>query len=103
VERVSDSKLKDIVTVLKGFMVHDIGLMSASNQLWAKHCPKDNQRIMRSKISICSLRICGLRVPVDNVNVATLFFEAWLHEYGTFAFRGAVEDSATAEISRSQV
>jgi hypothetical protein len=65
--------------------------------------------IRQSKISICSLRICGLRVPVDNVStvalthniaVATLFFKALLRESGMFAFRGAVEYSTTQQVER---
>jgi hypothetical protein len=31
------------------------------------------------------------------------FIRSWLAGQGTFVYRGAVEDSATAEISRSQV
>lgn len=38
-----------------------------------------------------------------NVAVGVLFIEAWLRGKGHYIFRGAVEDSATAEISRSQV
>ena len=39
-----------------------------------------------------------------NIRVATLFIHSWLAEgRGCFALDGRAEDSATAEISRSQV
>ena len=110
-ERVCGGKLKEIVMGLDGFMVHDLGLVPAINQLWAKHCPKDNQ-LDKAIEDFHPQPSDLLRVPVGNVStdalthniaVATLFIEAWLRESGTFVFRGAVEDSATAEISRSQV
>lgn len=38
-----------------------------------------------------------------NISVALLFIYHWLSGMGVFYFKGAVEDSATAEISRSQL
>ncbi|XP_010777570.1 malate synthase-like, partial [Notothenia coriiceps] len=38
-----------------------------------------------------------------NIAVGVLFINAWLSGKGHFFYRGQVEDSATAEISRSQV
>lgn len=38
-----------------------------------------------------------------NVAVAILFIFHWLKGKGHFTYKGAVEDSATAEISRSQI
>lgn len=38
-----------------------------------------------------------------NVAVGVLFIAAWLRGEGHYIYKGAVEDSATAEISRSQV
>lgn len=38
-----------------------------------------------------------------NISVALLFIYHWLSGSGVFYFKGAVEDSATAEISRSQL
>ena len=39
----------------------------------------------------------------ENVCVSLLFIAAWLGGRGQFVYRGKVEDSATAEISRSQL
>lgn len=39
----------------------------------------------------------------DNITVGILFIDAWLRGQGVFVLKGAVEDSATAEISRSQI
>ena len=39
----------------------------------------------------------------ENVCVSLLFIHAWLSGRGQFVYRGRVEDSATAEISRSQL
>lgn len=38
-----------------------------------------------------------------NIEVAILFIYNWLKGEGHFFYKGAVEDSATAEISRSQI
>lgn len=38
-----------------------------------------------------------------NVAVGILFIASWLQGQGHYIYKGAVEDSATAEISRSQV
>ena len=38
-----------------------------------------------------------------NVMVGVLFISAWYNGKGCFVLKGCVEDSATAEISRSQV
>ena len=47
-----------------------------------------------------SVTLSGLK---HNIKVGVLFVEAWLRGQGHFFLDGAVEDSATAEISRSQV
>ena len=47
-----------------------------------------------------SVTLSGLK---HNIKVSVLFVEAWLRGQGHFFLEGAVEDSATAEISRSQV
>ncbi|XP_046454208.1 malate synthase, glyoxysomal-like [Daphnia pulex] len=111
IRRVCESKLKEIRLGLDGFMVHDLGLVTHINKLWNDNCPADNQL----KVKLASFKKSAadlLKVPVGqvslsalehNISVATLFIEAWLRQSGTFTFRGAVEDSATAEISRSQV
>ena len=46
------------------------------------------------------MTLTGLK---HNIKVGILFVEAWLRGQGHFLLDGAVEDSATAEISRSQV
>jgi hypothetical protein len=38
-----------------------------------------------------------------NVQVGVRFIESWFRGRGSFVYRAAAEDSATAEISRSQV
>lgn len=40
---------------------------------------------------------------LHNISVAILFIYNWLEGRGCFSYKGSVEDSATAEISRAQV
>ena len=53
------------------------------------------------KIPPGGVTMTGLRL---NIRVAIVFIQSWLHrEEGCFILYGRAEDSATAEISRSQV
>ena len=40
---------------------------------------------------------------IHNISVAILFIYNWLEGRGCFPYKGSVEDSATAEISRAQI
>jgi len=109
--QVCAAKLKEIQLGLDGFMIHDIHLVPAINQLWSQYCSTDNQ--LEKKLDHFERRAADLlKVPIGqvtlnalqhNIAVATLFIEAWLRGAGTFIYRGSIEDSATAEISRWQV
>jgi len=109
--QVCAAKLKEINLGLDGFMIHDVRLVPAINQLWDHHCSTDNQleieldHFERRAADLLKVPVgqVSLKALLHNIAVATLFIEAWLREAGTFIYQGSVEDSATAEISRWQV
>lgn len=132
IEQVYDAKKAEIEMGVDGFMVHDIRLVSHMNKLWKDTCGMvDNQLDLIPKIDNISektlleipkggVTIDGLRydwrllqslsrnlyssfIYRHNISVALLFIYHWLSGMGVFYFKGAVEDSATAEISRSQL
>ncbi|GLH01927.1 Malate synthase, glyoxysomal [Gryllus bimaculatus] len=110
IENVCKSKLQEISAGVDGFMVYDIGLVPYINKLWKQHAPEPNQLSVLPNESVSPEDL--LQMPTGgvtvngmkhNVQVAILFIYYWFQGRGHFEFKGAVEDSATAEISRSQI
>ncbi|KAM9376172.1 malate synthase-like [Pholidichthys leucotaenia] len=104
-------KLLEISAGVDGFMVYDLNLIEPMQELFKLHTEGDNQlHQLTNNISITpedllsmpsgGVTLYGLR---HNIAVGVLFINAWLSGKGHFFYRGQVEDSATAEISRSQV
>ncbi|KAM9850141.1 malate synthase-like [Aulostomus maculatus] len=108
---VTQLKLLEIKAGVDGFMVYDLNLIEPMQKLFQLHTEGDNQlQQLCQDITITSddllsmpsggVTLNGLKY---NIAVGVLFIDAWLSGKGHFYFRGQVEDSATAEISRSQV
>ncbi|KAM9329634.1 uncharacterized protein PAF06_004707 [Gastrophryne carolinensis] len=107
---VTRLKLFEIEAGVDGFMVYDIDLVAPMQKLFQEHTDGPNQLhvIPDVKISQADLltmpaggvTLFGLKY---NIAVGILFIDSWLRGEGHFSYRGKVEDSATAEISRSQV
>ncbi|XP_069781460.1 malate synthase-like isoform X2 [Narcine bancroftii] len=104
-------KLLEINAGLDGFMVFDLDLIEPMTKLFLEHTNGPNQlHILRQDVNVTpkdlltlpsgGVTLHGLKY---NIGVGILFIAAWLRGEGHFYFRGQVEDSATAEISRSQV
>lgn len=110
---VSNAKRAEIEMGVDGFMVHDLRLVSHMNKLWLEMCGSaDNQlnRLLPNTNDISETTLLEIPkggVTIDglrhNISVALLFIYHWLSGMGIFYYKGAVEDSATAEISRSQL
>ncbi|XP_046738814.1 malate synthase-like [Diprion similis] len=112
VETVVNGKLAEIQMGVDGFMVFDVGLVPYMNNLWKKYggpsynqikypgTPNDVSEADLLKLPTGGVTIDGLK---HNISVTILFIFYWLQGVGHFAYKGAVEDSATAEISRSQI
>lgn len=108
---VTRLKLLEIRAGVDGFMVYDMNLIEPMQKLFQLHCTGPNQlHQLRHDVSVTSEDL--LTVPAGgvtlyglkhNIAVGVLFIDAWLSGRGHFFFKGQVEDSATAEISRSQV
>ncbi|KAM4621515.1 malate synthase-like [Polymixia lowei] len=108
---VTRLKLLEIQAGVDGFMVYDLSLIDPMQKLFQLHTQGDNQlHQVRDNLTVkpddllCmpagGVTLYGLKY---NIAVGILFIDAWLTGKGHFFYRGQVEDSATAEISRSQV
>ncbi|XP_043530038.1 malate synthase-like [Chiloscyllium plagiosum] len=108
---VTRLKMLEINAGVDGFMVYDMDLIEPMSKLFLEHTEGPNQlHILRKDVDVTAsdlltmpsggVTLHGLKY---NIGVGILFIEAWLRGRGHFYFRGQVEDSATAEISRSQV
>uniref|UniRef100_A0AAZ3P7R8 malate synthase n=1 Tax=Oncorhynchus tshawytscha TaxID=74940 RepID=A0AAZ3P7R8_ONCTS len=108
---VTRLKLLEIKAGVDGFMVYDLGLIEPMQKLFQLHSQGDNQmHQLRDDLTVTpddllcmpvgGVTLYGLKY---NIAVGILFIDAWLKGKGHFFYRGQVEDSATAEISRSQV
>ncbi|XP_043271736.1 malate synthase-like [Venturia canescens] len=114
VQTVRQAKLQEIQMGLDGFIIYDLGLVEPMNKLWRQHgagkpnqieFPLGNTNVVVKEQDLLSLpeggvTLAGLR---HNIRVGILFIFYWLNGKGHFAYDGFIEDSATAEISRSQV
>lgn len=108
---VTRLKLQEIKAGVDGFMVYDLSLIEPMQKLFKLHTEGDNQLYqLRNDVTVApddllsmppgGVTLHGLKC---NIAVGVLFINAWLSGKGHFFYRGQVEDSATAEISRSQV
>ncbi|AWP12546.1 putative malate synthase glyoxysomal-like isoform 2 [Scophthalmus maximus] len=108
---VTRLKLLEIKAGVDGFMVYDLSLIEPMQELFKLHTEGDNQlQQLRHDVSVSpedllsmpsgGVTLHGLKY---NIAVGVLFIKSWLSGEGVFFYRGNVEDSATAEISRSQV
>ncbi|XP_031568999.1 uncharacterized protein LOC116303574 [Actinia tenebrosa] len=111
VQNVCIAKLKEIQAGADGFLVFDPDLIKPLLQVWRQNVPTENQlHVLRQDVQVNAVDLLtlpqggftldGLR---NNITVGVLFIQAWLRGVGSFILNGAVEDSATAEISRSQI
>ncbi|KAG9272263.1 hypothetical protein AMEX_G13231 [Astyanax mexicanus] len=111
VTTVTRLKLLEIQAGVDGFMVYDLDLIEPMQNLFRAYSQGENQlQQLRDDITVTpedlltmpagGVTLYGLRY---NIAVGVLFINAWLSGRGHFFYKGQVEDSATAEISRSQV
>ncbi|KAL9973992.1 hypothetical protein ACROYT_G020519 [Oculina patagonica] len=108
---VCRAKLKEIKAGADGVLVFDPHLVQPLIQMWNSEVNSKNQlHVSRSDVFVSRKDL--LQLPQggftlqglqNNITVGILFIDAWLRGEGVFVLNGAVEDSATAEISRSQV
>ncbi|XP_053687672.1 malate synthase-like [Sabethes cyaneus] len=111
IDSVKLAKSVEITAGVDGFMIYDQRMIDAINELWQQKCPADNQlRILPDVEYITAESL--IKIPEGgvtmkclehNITVALLFIYHWFTGSGVFYLNGAVEDSATAEISRSQI
>lgn len=112
VNAVKVAKRKEIDMGVDGFLVYDERLVTDLNELW-KECVDEKPNQISVAPDIGNVTAMGLiQIPQQgvtllglkkNVAVSLLFIYHWLTGSGVFFYDGFVEDSATAEISRSQL
>lgn len=110
-DKVCRAKLNEIKAGADGFLVFDPDLVQPLIQMWKTEVNSNNQlhvsrsELMVSRNDLLQLPRGGFTLQglQDNITVGILFIDAWLRGQGVFVLNGAVEDSATAEISRSQI
>lgn len=109
--KVCRAKFNEIKAGADGFLVFDPDLVQPLIQMWNTEVNSKNQ-LHESRSDVFVSRNDLLQLPrggftlqglQDNITVGILFIDAWLRGQGVFVLKGAVEDSATAEISRSQI
>ncbi|XP_072519289.1 malate synthase-like, partial [Salminus brasiliensis] len=111
VTAVTRLKLLEIQAGVDGFMVYDLDLIEPMQKLFRLHSQGENQlQQLREDVIVTpkdlltmpagGVTLYGLKY---NIAVGVLFINTWLSGRGHFFYKGQVEDSATAEISRSQV
>lgn len=111
VNGVKSAKSVEIAAGVDGFMIYDLRMVDAINELWDWKCPTENQLHCLPDIdhvtgySLIKIPEGGVTLQglSNNITVALLFIYHWLTGSGVYYLNGAVEDSATAEISRSQI
>lgn len=110
VSQVTSGKARELMAGADGFMVYDMRFVPIMEKFY-KSFPFTNQ-INRLREDVRLTPHDLLEMPAGgvtleglkhNVAVGVLFIAAWLRGEGHYIYKGAVEDSATAEISRSQV
>ncbi|ELU08087.1 hypothetical protein CAPTEDRAFT_90017, partial [Capitella teleta] len=110
-QKAALGKLREIKAGVDGFMVYDIGMLSTMQEMFKRfthspnqlHVTRDDARITAADLLVMpsgGVTLTGLR---HNVSVGIMFIFSWFKGRGHYFLNGAVEDSATAEISRSQV
>lgn len=114
VHKVCCLKRTEIRAGVDGFLVYDLKLVPHLNELWSEYGKFfsresiDRTLTAHPEISVedlLTLPVGGVttRGIMHNISVAILFIFNWLNGKGHFIYEGFVEDSATAEISRSQI
>ncbi|ODM96346.1 Malate synthase [Orchesella cincta] len=109
--KVCEGKKREIEAGVDGFLVYDSQLVPALTSLWLGRPPNQIDTEPKTFIEITTedlLKLPEGEVTLNglkhNVRVGIQFIYSWLHNgVGNFILDGAVEDSATAEIARSQI
>lgn len=108
IQQIKVAKEVEIRYGVDGFMVYDMRVIEDVQELWDRLCKSDNQ--LGKQLDVSDIKpLTLLDIPKggvtmeglrQNTTIALLFIYHWLSGSGIFFYNGAVEDSATAEISR---
>ena len=110
--QMCDAKRTEIEAGVDGFLLYDLNSIDAFRQLWSSMCSSPNQiHVLRNDVDVSAEELVDIPVGDvtmeglrNNILVGILFIQTWISKgEGVFVHDLKVEDSATAEISRSQV
>lgn len=110
-EKVRQDKLREVRDGHDGTWVAHPGLVPIAREVFDRHLPTPNQ-IHRRRDDVQVTAADLVRVPEGtrteaglrhNLNVGVLYLESWLRGVGCVPLYDLMEDTATAEISRTQV
>jgi len=108
--KVAADKLREVTDGHDGTWVAHPALVSVAKAVFDEHMPQPNQ--IDRQLSLVVTEDELLAVPTgtiteaglrQNLNVGTMYLEAWLRGSGCVPLYDLMEDAATAEISRTQV
>ena len=110
-EKVRLDKEREVQNGHDGTWVAHPDLVEVAMSEFNKHMPIPNQlHVKRNDISVTAADLVALPKGTvteegvrKNINVGTLYLEAWLRGNGAVALYNLMEDAATAEISRTQI
>ncbi len=110
-ERVRADKLREVQDGHDGTWVAHPGLVPVAREVFDEHLRTPNQ-IERQRDDVKVTPADLIRVPLGtrteaglrhNLNVGVIYLESWLRGVGCVPIYDLMEDTATAEISRTQV
>ncbi|MCP4867333.1 MAG: malate synthase A [Proteobacteria bacterium] len=108
--KVTNDKLREVTDGHDGTWVAHPALVPLAKAVFDEHMPQANQ--IDRQLDLTTTEDDLLAVPQgtiteaglrQNLNVGTLYLEAWLRGSGCVPLYNLMEDAATAEISRTQV
>lgn len=109
ITKVTEAKFREILAGADGFMVYDTRLLPMMARILTYMSENQISR-KREDVNVTAedlLEMPSGGVTLEglkhNIAVGILFIDSWLRGQGHYIYKAAVEDSATAEISRSQV
>ncbi len=110
-DKVRSDKLREVKAGHDGTWVAHPGLIGIAQTVFDESMPSENQidrissgdRVARERLLEVHTGTISERGFRQNINVGTLYLEAWLGGLGCVPLYNLMEDAATAEISRTQL
>ena len=111
IEKMLADKEREVLNGHDGTCIAHPGMVAAAKEIFNKYMPEPNQfynwmedlRITSEDLLTLPVGTITVEGMKTNINVAIRYLESWLRGNGSVPFYDQMEDTGTAEISRSQV